>query len=644
MINVPQITADLARMPDRSLQQYAQMHRNDPYIVALALAESNRRKQLRIGAQAGQAQQMPTVVEQDLAQMAPEQVGIGSLPEQSLAKMAGGGIVAFEEGGEVEHYAAGDLIGDKGFLDFLQKNGKTVRDFVNALPSEQAAIKAAYTGVQGPPAPSVTPATAVAPEAPATSRMYNVGQKAGQTTRGGINALKNIVSEGLSRTSGRLLGTAGLALHSGDLNANEDALLAAMRGEPYQGKPFDPVAAAKLLAQNGMSLPPQLATPATAAQSNTNTVTPGQLQAIQASQEADAAMYPKGRTDSATQATEPMTIADALAQAKTALGESQPGAAPGIKSLMSQLPKAYDPTADINAAKTELKSAFGNEEKFDRAASLAERKKIGEDYYSKAQALIDKEEGKTKSDKEHAGFMALLEAGLGIMGGTSQHAMVNIGQGGKEAMANFGSAMKDIRKASRENEKMRLDLERLKAADARGDIDAVDRLEDSVKNRNANMKSHLASGLASINAAGVNAKGHASSSQISAAASLLTNQLTNQTHLQTTGMQLQGSLAAKILEANQLPAEIRTMQQYLANPELAKLREKFLTAATGLRGEDALRKEALKDWSNNLVLQQKFPKFEDYLASVSASGIMAPTTSGASGASNQWGPASVVKP
>jgi hypothetical protein len=222
--------------------------------------------------------------------------------------------------------------------------------------------------------------------------------------------------------------------------------------------------------------------------------------------------------------------------------------------------------------------------------------------------------------------------------------MVNIGQGGKAAMANFSSAMKDIRKASRENEKMRLDLERLKAADARGDIDAVDRLEDSVKNRNANMKSHLASGLGAISAAGVNAKGHASSSEISAVASLLTNQLTNQTHLQTTGMQLQGSLAAKIFEANQPPAEIKSMQQYLANPELAKLREKFLTAATGLRGEDALRKEALKDWSNNLVLQQKFPKFEDYLASVSTGGIMAPKTSGATGASNQWGPSYVVKP
>ena len=101
MINVNQITADLARMPDKALQQYAQMHRNDPYIVALALSESNRRRQLRTGAQAGAVQQQPSVVEQDIAQMAPEEVGIGSLPERSLTNMAAGGIVAFEEGGEI---------------------------------------------------------------------------------------------------------------------------------------------------------------------------------------------------------------------------------------------------------------------------------------------------------------------------------------------------------------------------------------------------------------------------------------------------------------------------------------------------------------------------------------------------------------
>jgi hypothetical protein len=38
MINVNQITSQLAKMPDQALQQYASMHKNDPYTVALALA------------------------------------------------------------------------------------------------------------------------------------------------------------------------------------------------------------------------------------------------------------------------------------------------------------------------------------------------------------------------------------------------------------------------------------------------------------------------------------------------------------------------------------------------------------------------------------------------------------------------------
>jgi hypothetical protein len=622
MINVPQITADLARMPDRSLQQYAQMHRDDPYIVALALAESNRRKQLRIGAQAGQAQQMPTVVEQDISQMAPEQVGIGSLPEQSLAKMAGGGIVAFEEGGEVEHYAAGDLVGDKGFLDFLQKNGKTVRDFVNALPSEQAAIKAAYTGVQGPavPAATVTPTTA-------------------PTTAGASSSFK----AGLGAINRSPIPWLGLATQLFGTSDEELAVLRAAdkkRKDEAQQKYDQDVAAGRLPAG-----------PIGKSTFSTD-VSQGTLRDIAFDKDKTPVPLPKDYAEKTADTTAPAapstTMQDALKQAQELIGGSQPGATSGITSLMSQLPKAYDPTADINAAKTELKSTFGDTEKFDRAASLAERKKIGEDYYSKAQALIDKEEGKTKSDTEQAGFMALLEAGLGIMGGTSQHAMVNIGQGGKAAMANFGSAMKDIRKASRENEKMRLDLERLKAADARGDIDAVDRLEDSVKNRNATMKSHLASGLAQLDVAGTNAKGHASSSEISAIASLLTNQLTNQTHLQTTGMQLQGSLASKIFEANQPTAEIKSMQQYLANPELAKLREKFLTAATGLRGEDALLAQYAKNPALLMVLEKTEPveaaRIRQLLSQRMGGGIMAPTTSGASGASNKWGPADVVKP
>lgn len=111
MINVNQMTAQLAKMPDHALQQYAAMHKNDPYTMALALAESNRRKEIRNSADMGAGQQ-PSVVDQEIVGMAaaqpvpmlPEDQGIGQLPAQNLQKMAGGGIVAFEEGGEVPHF------------------------------------------------------------------------------------------------------------------------------------------------------------------------------------------------------------------------------------------------------------------------------------------------------------------------------------------------------------------------------------------------------------------------------------------------------------------------------------------------------------------------------------------------------------
>ena len=78
MINVNQITSQLARMPDQALQKYAQMHKNDPYIMALAMSESNRRKDMRSGAQMN-APQQPKIVDQAIQSMAapmPENVGM----------------------------------------------------------------------------------------------------------------------------------------------------------------------------------------------------------------------------------------------------------------------------------------------------------------------------------------------------------------------------------------------------------------------------------------------------------------------------------------------------------------------------------------------------------------------------------------
>lgn len=103
MINVDQITSRLAKLPDGALQQYAAMHKNDPYILALAVAESNRRKEMRQAAQGAQAgMEPPKVADQALAEMSstplPEDQGIARLPVGDM-EFADGGLVAFASGG-----------------------------------------------------------------------------------------------------------------------------------------------------------------------------------------------------------------------------------------------------------------------------------------------------------------------------------------------------------------------------------------------------------------------------------------------------------------------------------------------------------------------------------------------------------------
>ena len=100
--NINQITSQFARMSDQQIQQYAAMHKNDPYTMSLALSEMNRRKETR-SAQMGQQQQQPKVVDQAIAGMSqglPEDSGIAQLPTGPM-QYADGGIVAFAEAGQV---------------------------------------------------------------------------------------------------------------------------------------------------------------------------------------------------------------------------------------------------------------------------------------------------------------------------------------------------------------------------------------------------------------------------------------------------------------------------------------------------------------------------------------------------------------
>jgi hypothetical protein len=95
--------ADVLSGKDMSVPQFA------------AMTEAMGRKQLRQavdGQQAMQQAQQPSVKDQLLAEQQAQMGGIASLPAPNMESvdMAGGGIIAFDDGGYVPGYAAGDYI------------------------------------------------------------------------------------------------------------------------------------------------------------------------------------------------------------------------------------------------------------------------------------------------------------------------------------------------------------------------------------------------------------------------------------------------------------------------------------------------------------------------------------------------------
>jgi hypothetical protein len=90
------ITSVLSQMSDAELQQYAKLHKSDPYTMALVVSEANRRKEGGMP-----TQEQPKVVDQQIASMSlPEDQGIAQLPVGNM-EFAEGGIVAFQNLGEV---------------------------------------------------------------------------------------------------------------------------------------------------------------------------------------------------------------------------------------------------------------------------------------------------------------------------------------------------------------------------------------------------------------------------------------------------------------------------------------------------------------------------------------------------------------
>jgi hypothetical protein len=225
------VSSTLRFMDDRALQQYAAMHKNDPYIFPLAFQESQNRQRLRMSQQSAQGMQpQPKVNEQALAQMAPQQLpeemGIGALPADNMQQMADGGIAGYDDadfvsrsepvvmmaGGGVARYQVGGVVAPELLSKYqqeLEEMGVGTRmqfspDVKNVVGQIQAAQEAAYLKkeqqrmLRGPyadaaPAPA---ATATKKESPfEQERARNMARVANEGyTRGDPRALPTMPS------------------------------------------------------------------------------------------------------------------------------------------------------------------------------------------------------------------------------------------------------------------------------------------------------------------------------------------------------------------------------------------------------------------------------------------------------------------
>lgn len=136
-LDVNQITNRLAMMDDTALQTYAKLHKNDPFLLPLAVSESNRRKARRAAAQAQQYTPQPPVNDAQIAQMqapapqmqapqmqapAPQMAaaGIPQLAARNIETMADGGIAGYAEGSTKPIFNADKYLEDPRVQRFLE--------------------------------------------------------------------------------------------------------------------------------------------------------------------------------------------------------------------------------------------------------------------------------------------------------------------------------------------------------------------------------------------------------------------------------------------------------------------------------------------------------------------------------------------
>jgi hypothetical protein len=431
------ISDNLAMMPDPALQQFAQMHKQDPYMVSLALSESNRRKKMRTAAQgkAG-AMQQPKVVDAAIQgmqpapapapmmaqQQLPENQGIARIPTPNMRTLADGGIAGYED--DEEGMATGGM---GGMFNFAQQSEPVVRmSGGGEVPRYQfgGALSGEFSGFGGP-----------TPEQEAKEELRMAEQERAKK----IVALEQKVA---------FLKSAG-APQAQEAQKQLDALKADMRPKPSPTDPnFRRQTDPRITGTAAAPPPPPPPPP-----SDTKPAAGGVRDLLPPTPQLDTDYKP---------ATAP-TAADAKAKA-------------------GELYDSKGQILSLEGKRLQARQDIANETDTRRAQLEAFNKEQGP-AFAGYEKLLQKEELQDATDKEKSGLMSLMKGFLAMAAGESPNAATNIAKGAMVGMGDYGDALKEFKKAAKERTKAMADIENARRAEAKGDFKDMRAFEDRASER-----------------------------------------------------------------------------------------------------------------------------------------------------------------
>lgn len=453
------------------LQRGVQSGTVPAYIGIPLIQQKLQEKKAMSGAQAQagmqQQQQTPTPAEQVMAEasqataprmapMAQAAPGIGGLQSNLPSKFAGGGIVAFADGGGVPSDVDA-LIKRLKLADPDLNEGYVRRAYAEAPPEKrQQLINMLAQNAQGSPmlasAPAPTP-LAVTPTPAATTPQSQEERD------------RKLFSEGLESAiaAGKdVITLPGRAI----LGAAETAIT-----RPLRAMGVDiPYASRELYGGDASSMTPYY----------------DALRRARGEDKVAPAPAPAPEQKAPEQKAPPEADAGGIASLGSGIrvpGMSMPKypgvEGPSYKEMAKEYSEQYG--KEYEARKAEHDKARDALRKSVTGEPLAEYKKS-----------LEQEALQAGADKKQAALMATFKAGLAMMSGSSPYALQNIGAGAMVGASDYQAAIKDIKKAEKERQKSLALVEQAQRAEKIGDRDAAMRAMDKSYDRDEAARRYIA--------------------------------------------------------------------------------------------------------------------------------------------------------